>query len=129
MIKIYWCVFVSFLCNADKKPKPENIEIYTIKIYESRTKVIKITLEEIWKKGCIIRINNFGDKENSAHSEKDIKNQVRNVDDYILSFIETKMIYSCLNRVIKKLLSSLKCDKKCVTCLVLMTNKQLRSIC
>lgn len=59
------------------KPKPENIEIYTIKVLESRIKVIKLTLEEIWKRGCIIRINNFGDKENQAHSEKDIKSQVR----------------------------------------------------
>lgn len=65
-----------FIFFSDKKPKPENIEIYTIKLYEHRIKVIKMTLEDIWKKGCIIKINNFGDKENQPHSDKDIKNQV-----------------------------------------------------
>lgn len=60
----------------DKKPKPENVEIYTIKITERRVKVIKISLEDIWKKGSKIRINNFDDKNKKAHSEKDIKNQV-----------------------------------------------------
>lgn len=35
-----------------------------------------MTLDDIWKKGCIIKINNFGDKDNQAHTEKDIKSQV-----------------------------------------------------
>lgn len=37
---------------------------------------MKLTLADVWKQGCIIRINNFGDKEKAPHSEKDIKNQV-----------------------------------------------------
>lgn len=62
---------------TEKKPKPENIEIYTLKISsDRRCKVIKMTLADVWKQGCIIRINNFGDKEKAPHSEKDIKNQV-----------------------------------------------------
>lgn len=62
---------------ADKKPKPENIDIYTLKITaDQRCKVFKLTLADVWKQGCIIRINNFGDKEKQPHSEKDIKNQV-----------------------------------------------------
>lgn len=39
-------------------------------------KVIKMTLADVWNSGCILRINNFGDREKTAHSEKDIKNQV-----------------------------------------------------
>lgn len=62
---------------TEKKPKPENIDIYTLKISsDRRCKVIKLTLADVWKQGCIIRINNFGDKEKAPHSEKDIKNQV-----------------------------------------------------
>lgn len=67
---------VAFFKSSKDKPKPENIEIYSIKIYDSRIKVIKMTLDDVWKKGCIIRINNFGDKENQAHNEKDIKGQI-----------------------------------------------------
>lgn len=33
-------------------------------------------MEDIWKKGSKIRINNFDDKNKKAHSEKDIKNQI-----------------------------------------------------
>lgn len=44
---------------------------------DRRCKVIKVTLADVWKQGCIIRINNFGDKEKTPHLEKDIKNQVR----------------------------------------------------
>lgn len=63
---------------VDKKPKPENIDIYTLRMTpDRRCKVIKVTLADVWKQGCIIRINNFGDKEKTPHPEKDIKNQVR----------------------------------------------------
>lgn len=62
---------------TDKKPKPENIDIFTLKTGDKRCKVVKWTLADVWKQGFIIRINNFGDKEKSPHSEKDIKNQVR----------------------------------------------------
>lgn len=66
-----------FALLAEKKPKPENIDIYTLKMTsDRRCKVIKFTLADVWKQGCIIRINNFGDKEKTPHSEKDIKNQV-----------------------------------------------------
>lgn len=62
---------------ADNKPKPETIEIYTVKIRESGTfKMLKLTLEDIWNQGWELRINNFADKEKSAHNEKDIRNQV-----------------------------------------------------
>lgn len=65
--------------SAEKKPKPENIDIYTLKITsDRRCKVVKMTLADVWKQGCIIRINNFGDKDKAPHSEKDIKNQVSN---------------------------------------------------
>ncbi|XP_014091879.2 uncharacterized protein l(1)G0469 [Bactrocera oleae] len=67
------------LCKTakDNKPKPETIEIYTVKIRESGTfKMLKLTLEDIWNQGWELRINNFADKEKSAHNEKDIRNQV-----------------------------------------------------
>lgn len=75
----YFINFIFFhpiTTKIDKKPKPESVEIYTIKITERRVKVIKISLEDIWKKGSKLRINNFDDKNKKAHSEKDIKNQV-----------------------------------------------------
>ncbi|XP_039962241.1 uncharacterized protein LOC126760317 [Bactrocera neohumeralis] len=67
------------LCKTakDNKPKPETIEIYTVKIRENGTfKMLKLTLEDIWNQGWELRINNFADKEKSAHNEKDIRNQV-----------------------------------------------------
>lgn len=67
---------VLFRFFLDQKPKPENVEIFTIKITERRLRVIKKTLGDLWNQGCIVRINNFGDKEKPPHSEKDIKNQV-----------------------------------------------------
>lgn len=73
---IFSFLFSSITTKIDKKPKPESVEIYTIKITERRVKVIKISLEDIWKKGSKLRINNFDDKNKKAHSEKDIKNQV-----------------------------------------------------
>lgn len=75
-VEIWLFVFPYFF--TEKKPKPENIDIYTLKITsDRRCKVVKMTLADVWKHGCIIRINNFGDKDKTPHSEKDIKNQVR----------------------------------------------------
>lgn len=45
-------------------------------------------MEEIWKKGSKIRINNFDDKNKKAHSEKDIKNQV----NFLISILVFKSI-------------------------------------
>ncbi|XP_053948848.1 uncharacterized protein LOC128857223 [Anastrepha ludens] len=67
------------LCKTakDNKPKPETIEIYSVKIRDNGTfKMLKLTLEDIWNQGWELRINNFADKEKSAHNEKDIRNQV-----------------------------------------------------
>jgi len=72
-----WFGVVNCKTSKDKKPKPENIDIYTLKTTaDKRCKVTKYTLADIWKQGFIIRINNFGDKEKAPHSEKDIKNQL-----------------------------------------------------
>lgn len=60
----------------DKKPKPENVDIFTLKATERRLKLIKITLAQLWEQGYIVRINNFSDKERPPHCEKDIKSQV-----------------------------------------------------
>ncbi|GAB0086525.1 uncharacterized protein DMENIID0001_006080 [Sergentomyia squamirostris] len=60
----------------DKKQKPENIEIYSIKNAERHMQVTKTTLPEIWRESAKLRINNFGDKEKMPHFEKDIRNQV-----------------------------------------------------
>jgi hypothetical protein len=35
-----------------------------------------MTVSDLWQQGNKVRINNFGDKENKAHLEKDIKQQV-----------------------------------------------------
>lgn len=73
-----WIKYFVFSLFSDKKPKPENIDIFTLKTTtDGRCKVTKYTLADIWKQGFIIRINNFGDKEKSPHTEKDIKSQVR----------------------------------------------------
>lgn len=62
---------------ADNKPKPETIEIYSVKIRENGTyKLIKMSLADIWSHGWELRINNFADKEKAPHNEKDIRNQV-----------------------------------------------------
>lgn len=62
---------------SDKKPTAADINIYTVKIRDGKPmKVIKMTLAHIWKQGYRIRINNFGDRESTAHTEKDIRNQV-----------------------------------------------------
>lgn len=72
-----WFGVVNCKTSKDKKPKPENIDIYTLRMTpDRRCKVIKVTLADVWKQGCIIRINNFGDKEKTPHPEKDIKNQL-----------------------------------------------------
>lgn len=66
--------FVFFL---DNKPKPETIEIFSVKIRENGTyKLIKMSLADIWSHGWELRINNFADKEKMPHNEKDIRNQV-----------------------------------------------------
>lgn len=61
---------------TDKKPKPENVEIFTLKSTERRLKLAKITLAQLWEQGYLVRINNFSDKEKPPHCEKDIKSQV-----------------------------------------------------
>ncbi|XP_043657687.1 uncharacterized protein LOC122622943 isoform X1 [Drosophila teissieri] len=67
------------LCKVakDNKPKPETIEIFSVKIRENGTyKLIKMQLADIWSHGWELRINNFADKEKVPHNEKDIRNQV-----------------------------------------------------
>ncbi|XP_030382003.1 uncharacterized protein LOC115629641 [Scaptodrosophila lebanonensis] len=67
------------LCKVakDNKPKPETIEIFSVKIRENGTyKLIKMSLNDIWSHGWELRINNFADKEKMPHNEKDIRNQV-----------------------------------------------------
>lgn len=73
------------------------MEIFTLNTVAAATsnghrrnhcQVVKQTLTELWQLGCIVRINNFGDKENAAHSAKDIKNQVSdNFDILKLPFL------------------------------------------
>ncbi|KAL5276728.1 hypothetical protein ACFFRR_002136 [Megaselia abdita] len=63
---------------ADNKSKPETIEITSIKVQKNGAfKIFKMTLNEIWAKGWVIRINNFNDREKTPHPEKDIKNQIQ----------------------------------------------------
>lgn len=132
MIRFYCLLFF-----AEKKPKPENIDIYTLKISsDRRCKVIKLTLADVWKQGCIIKINNFGDKEKAPHSEKDIKNQVclftsRNVrawlaQKYFLWFLKNffrlpfdlfaaQFLHNCLQ--FSHIFFSFVCSFVCVQCL------------
>lgn len=49
-------------------------------------KVVKMTIANIWKQGNKIRINNFGDKDSTAHSEKDIRSQVGNFQIIFIVF-------------------------------------------
>ncbi|KAL5276727.1 hypothetical protein ACFFRR_002136 [Megaselia abdita] len=68
------------LCKTakDNKSKPETIEITSIKVQKNGAfKIFKMTLNEIWAKGWVIRINNFNDREKTPHPEKDIKNQIQ----------------------------------------------------
>ncbi|XP_017025220.1 uncharacterized protein l(1)G0469 isoform X1 [Drosophila kikkawai] len=72
-----WYGIVLCKLAKDNKPKPETIEIFSVKIRENGTyKLIKMSLAEIWSHGWELRINNFADKEKVPHNEKDIRNQV-----------------------------------------------------
>lgn len=63
---------------TDQKPTAADINVYTIKTLDKKPmKVVKTTIANIWKQDHKIRINNFGDKDSTAHSEKDIRSQVR----------------------------------------------------
>ncbi|XP_037936732.1 uncharacterized protein LOC119670525 [Teleopsis dalmanni] len=74
---VTWFGIVLCKLAKDNKPKPDSIEIYYVKIRENGTfKMIKLTLEDIWKNGWELRINNFADREKQPHIEKDIRNQV-----------------------------------------------------
>lgn len=55
-----------------------DIIIYTIKtnIADKSVKLVKVLLNDVWNSDNKIRINNFGDKDNTAHSDKDIKEQI-----------------------------------------------------
>uniref|UniRef100_A0A1A9WID2 Uncharacterized protein n=1 Tax=Glossina brevipalpis TaxID=37001 RepID=A0A1A9WID2_9MUSC len=67
------------LCKTakDNKPKPETIEIFSVKIRENGTfRMLKMSLDDIWNNGWELRINNFADKEKPPHNEKDIRNQI-----------------------------------------------------
>jgi len=76
-ILIFWFLFCFFLW-IDNKPKPDTIEIFSVKIRENGTyKLIKMSLADIWSHGWELRINNFADKEKMPHNEKDIRNQVK----------------------------------------------------
>lgn len=68
---------IRFYPISDNKPKPDTIEIFSVKIRENGTyKLIKMSLADIWSHGWELRINNFADKEKVPHNEKDIRNQV-----------------------------------------------------
>ncbi|XP_065364976.1 uncharacterized protein l(1)G0469 isoform X2 [Calliphora vicina] len=71
-----WFGVVLCKTNKDNKPKPETIEIFSVKIRENGTfKMIKMSLDDIWNNDWELRINNFADKEKPPHIEKDIRNQ------------------------------------------------------
>ncbi|XP_055840867.1 signal transducer and activator of transcription B [Episyrphus balteatus] len=72
-----WFGVVLCKTTKDNKPKPETIEIFSVKIRENGTfRLFKLNLEDIWKNEWELRINNFADKEKLPHNEKDIRNQV-----------------------------------------------------
>jgi hypothetical protein len=60
----------------DKKPRLENVIIYSTKINRNDIKIVKMSVADLWQQGNKVRINNFGDKENKPHTEKVIKQQV-----------------------------------------------------
>ena len=118
---VYKNCFSFLYFRPDKKPKPENIDIYTLKTTpDRRIKVTKLTLADVWKQGCIIRINNFGDKEKTPHSEKDIKNQVCipfppftwHAFCFLIHFVLTKQRQNHLIFVFDKLQSFLEWNDK-----------------
>lgn len=61
---------------------PETIEIFSVKLRGNGLRVFKITLEDVWKRGWYIRINNFADKEKQPHCEKDIRDQVKREEQW-----------------------------------------------
>lgn len=72
-----WYGVVDFNVKKDKKPTATDINIYTVKMRDGKPmKVVKMTLAHIWKQGYKIRINNFGDRESTAHTDKDIRSQI-----------------------------------------------------
>jgi hypothetical protein len=66
----------SLFFHVDKKPRLENVIIYSTKINRNDIKIVKMSVADLWQQGNKVRINNFGDKENKAHLEKVIKQQV-----------------------------------------------------
>ncbi|XP_037919401.1 uncharacterized protein LOC119656828 isoform X1 [Hermetia illucens] len=71
-----WFGVVVCKSSKDKKALPETIEIFSVKLRGNGLRVFKITLEDVWKRGWYIRINNFADKEKQPHCEKDIRDQI-----------------------------------------------------
>uniref|UniRef100_A0A336M2S9 CSON010913 protein n=2 Tax=Culicoides sonorensis TaxID=179676 RepID=A0A336M2S9_CULSO len=72
-----WYGIVDFNVKKDKKPTAADINVYSIKMRDGKPmKVVKMTIVNIWKQGNKIRINNFGDKDSTPHSEKDIRSQI-----------------------------------------------------
>lgn len=81
------------MCFSDNKPKPDTIEIFSVKIRENGTyKLIKMSLADIWNHGWELRINNFADKEKMPHNEKDIRNQVRSIRTYTYMYIYSLLV-------------------------------------
>lgn len=83
------------MCFSDNKPKPDTIEIFSVKIRENGTyKLIKMSLADIWNHGWELRINNFADKEKMPHNEKDIRNQVRSIRTYKYMYIYSLLVHA-----------------------------------
>lgn len=97
------CFHVKFFFSsllADKKPTAADINVYTIKMRDGKPmKVVKMTIVNVWKQGNKIRINNFGDKDSTAHPEKDIRSQVRKFQN-LKSNIINCFCTSCVNIIV-----------------------------
>ncbi|XP_055634829.1 uncharacterized protein LOC129774831 isoform X2 [Toxorhynchites rutilus septentrionalis] len=74
-----WFGVTAIETKKSMKPTAENIKIFSVKLSDSnrRLKIYNTSLDQLWKQGYRIRINNLYDKSKKAHSEKDILAQVK----------------------------------------------------
>ncbi|XP_058813185.1 uncharacterized protein LOC131677400 isoform X2 [Topomyia yanbarensis] len=74
-----WFGVTAIEAKKSTKPTAENIKIYSVKLSDShkRLKVYSTSVDQLWKQGYRIRINNLCDKTKKPHNEKDILAQIK----------------------------------------------------
>lgn len=74
-----WFGVAAIETKKSMKPTAENIKIYSVKLSDShkRLKIYNTSMDQLWRQGYRIRINNLCDKTKKPHNEKDIVAQIK----------------------------------------------------